>query len=323
MRTTKVSDLFHVEYGDSLELYLMQETSAGDMEGINFISRTRENNGVSAVVKPIPDIEPFPEGLITVAGSGNSVLESFIQPKPFYTGFHVFVLRPKKIMTEVQKLFYCHCIRENRYKYNFGRQANRTLKDLKVPKILPANFASVQIDNLVKISDESLIKKTINLDSKKWKTFTISSLFIIAKGKEIINKCQPGYYPIISAVGSNNGVTDFGSGKKVFNKYCITIASNGASTGEAFYQEKDFIATSDVNILTPKFKINIYSGLFLCTVFRLEKYRFNYGRKWSKERMESDRIKLPALINGGPDWKFMERYIKSLPYSSTIQQYKA
>ena len=60
-------------------------------------------------------------------------------------------------------------------------------------------------------------------------------------------------------------------------------------------------------------------GLFICALIRLEKFRFNYGRKWHLDRMKSSIIRLPVTKTGDPDWKFMERYIKSLPYSSQIQ----
>ena len=54
--------------------------------------------------------------------------------------------------------------------------------------------------------------------------------------------------------------------------------------------------------------------MFLVTILNLEKYRYNYGRKASQARMKERSIKLPAK-NGQPDWQFMEKYIKSLPYS--------
>jgi hypothetical protein len=54
-------------------------------------------------------------------------------------------------------------------------------------------------------------------------------------------------------------------------------------------------------------------------VIRHETYRFNYGRKWNKRRMEESLIKLPAASDGQPDWQFMEDYIKGLPYSSVLQ----
>lgn len=62
--------------------------------------------------------------------------------------------------------------------------------------------------------------------------------------------------------------------------------------------------------------MNVYIGLFLVSLIKLERYRFNYGRKWHKDRMNKSKIKLPIDTNGNPDWQFMEDYIKSLPYSS-------
>ena len=50
----------------------------------------------------------------------------------------------------------------------------------------------------------------------------------------------------------------------------------------------------------------------------LEKYRFNYGRKWGIDRMKKSLIKLPVDSDGKPDWQFMEDYIKSLPYSINL-----
>ena len=49
----------------------------------------------------------------------------------------------------------------------------------------------------------------------------------------------------------------------------------------------------------------------MTTLIRLEKFRFNYGRKWGLERMKESVIKLPTQ-NGKPDFEFMESYIKSL-----------
>jgi hypothetical protein len=64
--------------------------------------------------------------------------------------------------------------------------------------------------------------------------------------------------------------------------------------------------------------MNKYVALFICSVIRKEKYRFSYGRKWHMERMNTSKIKLPVTNDGTPDYKFMENYIKSLPFSSKI-----
>jgi hypothetical protein len=128
MKLTKVSNIFEIEYGNSLELNRLVQSK----DGINFVSRTSKNNGISAKVKKIPTIKPTPEKTITVA-LGGSVLETFLQPEPFYSGYHIYCLTPKTHLTEEEKLFYCTCIRANQYRYNYGRQANRTLADLLIP----------------------------------------------------------------------------------------------------------------------------------------------------------------------------------------------
>lgn len=73
----------------------------------------------------------------------------------------------------------------------------------------------------------------------------------------------------------------------------ITVNYNG-SVDEAFYQEQPFWASDDINVLYPKFALNKYIAIFLTTIIRQDKYRFNYGRKWHKKRMEISTMKLPS-----------------------------
>ena len=94
--------------------------------------------------------------------------------------------------------------------------------------------------------------------------------------------------------------------------------SNDGSVAEAFYQEAPYVASYKVNVLNSKFHLNKFIALFLCTVLRMEKYRYSYGRKWGIVRMNNSNIKLPVASNGEPDFKYMENYIKSLPFSKQI-----
>ncbi|WP_163650655.1 restriction endonuclease subunit S [Modicisalibacter sp. 'Wilcox'] len=144
-----VSEVFDVIYGTNLELNRLIQTD----DGINFVSRSSRNNGVSAKVKKLPDIEPIEGGVLTVAGGG-SVLETFLQPEPFYSGRDLFYLKPKIDLTESEKLFYCVCIRHNKYRYSYGRQANRTLKDIMIPSLdeFPEWVYNVNvIDNMLRV----------------------------------------------------------------------------------------------------------------------------------------------------------------------------
>ena len=126
-----------------------------------------------------------------------------------------------------------------------------------------------------------------------------------------------GSIPYIGAIDSNNGISAYVGQDAIHTRQTITVSYNG-SVAEAFYQPEDFWATDDVNVLYPKFEMTAEIGLFLCTLIRKEKYRFNYGRKWHLERMKESVIRLPTTETGEPDWDFMECYIKSLPFSSQL-----
>lgn len=145
MKTCKVSDLFEVRYGNGFELNSLIKVSSG----INFIARGMKDNGVAAKVHTVPGFEPFQAGTITVAASG-SVMESFLQTAPFYTSYHVFVLTPKQKMSDAVKLFYCLCLRKNKFRYSYGRQANETLPDLQIPVLeeIPEEIRNFSLEEM-------------------------------------------------------------------------------------------------------------------------------------------------------------------------------
>ena len=59
-------------------------------------------------------------------------------------------------------------------------------------------------------------------------------------------------------------------------------------------------------------------GLFIATIIRQEKYRFNYGRKWHLDRMREAQISLPVTPEGDLDISFMTAFMRSLPFSSSL-----
>lgn len=130
MKLVSLSTLFTVTYGVNLELNRMKKNS----NGIPFVGRSDRNNGVTARVSPYPGATPNPAGTLSVAGGG-SVLATFLQAEPYYSGRDLFYLTALLPMTDSEKLYYCACIRSNRYRYNYGRQANKTLKDLLIPAL--------------------------------------------------------------------------------------------------------------------------------------------------------------------------------------------
>lgn len=129
MNLIALSELFVVTYGVNLELNRMTL----DPCGIPFVGRSERNNGVTARVSAIDGFVPNPAGTLSVAGGG-SVLATFLQFEPYYSGRDLFYLTPLLEMSDSEKLYYCACIRANRYRYSYGRQANKTLKDLLIPE---------------------------------------------------------------------------------------------------------------------------------------------------------------------------------------------
>ncbi|WP_053961715.1 restriction endonuclease subunit S [Lawsonella clevelandensis] len=124
----KIKDIFDLWYGVNLALNACTETN----DGINFVSRTESNNGVSSRIAPVDGLPPQQAGLITTA-TGGSVLSTFLQPYPFYSGRDLYVMEPKeKAVGNGAKLFLTTVIEANKFKFNYGRQANKSLPHLKL-----------------------------------------------------------------------------------------------------------------------------------------------------------------------------------------------
>ena len=153
----KVDELFEVRYGINLELVHLEQCTSEDLDAILFVSRTEKNNGVSAIVRRTDDIQPNPAHTISVAGSG-SVMSSFYQREPYYSGRDLYILIPRKKFTVLEMLFYAYCLQMNKYKYSYGRQANKTIRELLIPKEMPEKFLTI------KSTVFEIVKKTLQFE---------------------------------------------------------------------------------------------------------------------------------------------------------------
>lgn len=314
----ELQELFDIQYGTKLDLNKLEL----DENGINFVSRTSKNNGVSARVKEIEGVNTMLPGSISVSLGGTKLLSSFVHDEPFYTAQNVAVLVPKTKMTVQEKLYICLCIEKNRFRYSaFGREANRTIKTILVPDLssIPKWAKSVDIDRYSGASRPITNTKIMPLETNKWKEFKYEQLFDIERGRGPRRKDLDGTgtTPFVTSTDKNNGVTGYTTMKPIHADNTIGVNRNG-SVAEAFYQPIPFCSTEDVHVFKPKFDLNKYIAMFLVTLIKKEKYRYNYGRKWGIERMKNSVVKLPIDDAGEPNWKFMEDYIRSVKYSSKI-----
>lgn len=310
----RLDEIFDLRYGHSLELNAL--TQVEPPNGVNFVSRAMGNNGVTARVEAIGATGAA--GEITVALSGNGVLSSFVQPEPFVTGFHVMILRAKNPhMTLQEKLWWCRCIWENRYRFSYGRQANRTLGSLLVPVDVPKWVTDAEVPTHDGLAASARSQQALP-DIDTWGEFHIDELFEVKKGKRVTKANRaPGATRFIGATEKNNGITDMCDLEPIFPGHTISVPYNG-SVGFAFYQDEPYFASDDVQVLVPRVEVSRFALLFVAAMVRYEKDRFTYGYKWHLERMRSTTIRLPVLSDGSPDWVLMDEYMQGLPFSAAL-----
>src|SRR3989338_61288 len=318
MRLVPLHKLFDIKYGNGFELINLEQCGKNDLNAVNFVSRTEKNNGISAFVKRIDEIEPNQAYTITVA-VGGSVLATFLQPQQYYTGFHVLILAPKNKMNKIELLFYAMCIRTNKYKYNYGRQANKTLKDILVPAQMPQEYKDIDLEKINTLKIVSVLNKNdFELKTNDWKKFSLNDLFKITGSRTTpvleLEEYGMGKYPYVTTQATDNGVGGF---YDFYTEEGNILTVDSAVLGYCSYQSEKFSASDHVEKLIPKFQMNKYIAMFFVTILNLERYRYNYGRKCSQTRMEQIKIRLPAE-NGRPNFNFMENFIKSLQYSKSI-----
>ena len=314
--TQRLDQIFDLRYGHSLELFALEQVNPPD--GVNFVSRTMGNNGVTARV--VVDVAPANPGELTVA-LGGGVLSTFLQPEPFVCGYHVMILTAKNpSMTVSEKLWWARCIWENRYRFSYGRQANRTLGSLLVPAEVPEWVYSTELpthDGLAKAAGNPVA--FIDPTGAGWREFQLQDLFEVKKGKRVTKADRsPGTTKFIGASEKNNGITDLADLAPIFPPGTLTVVYNGNSVGNAFFQNQEYFACDDVNVLVPKVLMSCWVQLFIAAIIKHGRSRFTYGYKWTLARMNATTVRLPVGTDGKPDWGYMESLMKGLPFSATI-----
>lgn len=313
----RLDQVFRLRYGHSLELNALRRVHAP--EGVNFVSRAMGNNGVTARV----DVGAVPArpGEMSVALGGNGVLSTFVQPEPFVCGRDVMIMTAiEPAMTVEEKLWWARCIWENRYKFSYGRQANRTLGSLLVPDRAPD-----WVYETPQPTHEGLARavhppvQLTDPQGMQWRDFRLGDLFEIRKGKRLTKADRlPGATRFVGASEKNNGITGTTDVDPLFPAGSLTVVYNGNSVGYAFYQDEPFFACDDVNVLIPRTPLSRWSQLFVAAIVKHGRSRFTYGYKWTLTRMKQTTVRLPVAATGEPDWAYMERFMTGLPFSAAV-----
>ena len=320
----RLDEVFDVWYGVNLEVVNSEVVE----KDIPFVSRQSVNNGIVCHVKRMPNVEPNPANTLSIAVSG-SVLSTFYHDYEYYSGRDVYVAKPKLPLTKAEMLYYCSVIEHNKYRYNYGRGANRTFKELLVPSYeeIPDLVKRININS--NFIETPLSSNKLQLNTKEWRWFRIGDYFenpykataynaidLISCKKENDNAIA-----YVTRTDVNNGCKDY-----VINEGFTDIESGNAitvgdTTATIYYQENDFICGDHMVVLRSS-QLNKYVGLFITSLLNKERFRYNYGRAFNKGILSDTKLKLPATKNAQgeyePDWQWMEDYIKGLPYSGCL-----
>ncbi len=188
-----------------------------------------------------------------------------------------------------------------------------------------------------------LPENTLSLDTSTWKQFYLHKLFDTKMGNGIDAQnttTDEPKYNYVSRNSNGNGVVGYVDeieGEKPFPAGAMSLALGGSFLGSCFIQTAPFYTAQNVGILQERENLSIYVKLFIATLIRNEckiKYQA-FGRELNAHFRKDFTIKLPVEKNSSgyvidkekkysnegyvPDWEFIEKYMKSLPYSDRIK----
>lgn len=177
-----------------------------------------------------------------------------------------------------------------------------------------------QITEETQKSIENLKETNTKLQTNvsNWGEFQIKNIFEVVKGTRLTKaNMKDGNIKFVGSSAMNNGETHrIANNEHLHSANTITVCYNG-SVGETFYQDEEFWASDDVNVLYPKFKLNKYIAFFICPIIKSVGQKYAFVDKWKQEDMKTEIIKLPITQTGEPDWQYMENYMKNI--ISTMQ----
>lgn len=313
----RLDDIFVLRYGQSLELNALKQVAAP--AGVNFVSRAMRNNGVTARV--LTSVEPAEAGCVSVALGGNGVLSSFVQPEPFVCGRDVMILTPKDPeMTLTEKLWWCRCIWENRHRFSYGRQANRTLGSLMVPDELPDWVIGAKVPELSydSVADWGLV--TGKYPHSPSDLVPVSVHFEIEYGHGLtlshLNQVDaPDGVNFVSRKTRDNGISG-----RVLVPAGVTPAPAGtlsvalsATPLATFYQAEPYVTGYHVAVLHPKTKMSLGELLWWKAAIEANKYRYSYGR-------QANRTLASVLVPGAPPQFVVDELARRSPSPGSTQE---
>lgn len=299
-------------------------------EGIEYVTRTSQNNGVEDIVS-LEQHHILNEGNSISLGAENA--DFFFHNNKYLTGNKMYCIRSKYI-NKFTGLFLVNVFRTSikgagfgfgkgltgtRFKGRFiilpvdsdGEPNWKFMEDYIKQEILK------QSKKIIDFYENKLMKSSLEFNNYdlKWNEFKVKDLFDVkpVKGKSITQYSE-GLIPYITTSSINNGLTTFiDTNNNISIKKCISI---DPIAGKAFFHNYDFVgrggAGSAINLLYNN-NLDKYSGLFICKIIENSSFfKASYGVQLNGNRLKNLKLLLPVNQDCKPHWKYMSDFIKIL-----------
>ncbi len=167
----------------------------------------------------------------------------------------------------------------------------------------------------------SIEQSKSRLPDLKWKQFNITEVLSLKRGDfHSLDSLDAGPYLTVSRVTTNNGVVGYFDKPERASLYPpgrITVSTVG---GDAFVQLREFIATDNVVICTPKFTASPTTLFFLAFMINHQKWRYSYGRQCYLKKLEQVKLHLPVSDNGKIDEQAIAQIVSQATYWQAIEK---
>jgi len=203
-------------------------------------------------------------------------------------------------------------IRKQKWRYKYGRQITPyRIGKLKIKT--PNRFKTkINYNKLSKKLLPTFKRKGIKHPYKKWKKFKLSDLFYIVTGDyHSLDKLESGKIPIVSCATSDNGIVGFFDiPEKYTHSNTLTITCDGTYAVTSRYHNYKFSTYDNVATLIPKKSIGKSTLLFIGAMVNIGRWRYSYGRKCYREKMENLCVFLPIDRKGNIDELIINKNIE-------------
>ena len=303
-----------------------------DVGLIPYITRTDMQNGINMFITDKQNNRyNIDEGNVITIGLDTQTV--FYQPTAFYTGQNIQVLRNNNL-NKYTAMFIIPSIKIQMQKFNWGGNGATLGRLNRTRLILPVNSQGQpnwqfmedyikqeqkqQSQKIIDYYERKLVELAgdmVGLDKVEWKEFSVGELFDIKIGKNIDgNKVDRvnGGTAYITRKENTNGLDGFVNYDSEFLNSIYPVITIGNETAEPYVQDFPFFTGTKVNILLPKFKMDISILKYIATSLRQHKGKYSYSFTINSTRLKKQNILLPADKNGNPNFQYMSDFVKKL-----------